>query len=236
MSVDANTPVLRVSGLTKTFCLHLQDEARIPVFDALGFTLNAGEAVALNGPSGVGKSSFLKLVYGTYLAAAGEIAVMHRGGWVDIANAEPRQVLDIRRETLGYVTQFLRVIPRVPTLDIVAEPLIERGESEEAARARARDLLNRLNIPETLWSLSPLTFSGGEQQRVNIARGFAASFPIMLLDEPTASLDAVNRQTVIDLIGEAVAAGSAVIGIFHSKADREQIASRAFELTPALAA
>ena len=198
----------------------------------MDFTLHEGEAVGLSGPSGAGKSSLLKLIYGTYPAGAGKIEIRHDRRWVDIAQADPSEIIAVRRRTLGYVTQFLRVIPRVPCLEIVAEPLIERGVDRDAARARARDLLVRLNIPEKLWSLSPLTFSGGEQQRVNIARGFSAPYPVLLLDEPTASLDPENRQVVLDLISESVSAGCAMIGIFHDARDRAAVATRHFDIKP----
>ncbi|MGE0005082.1 MAG: phosphonate C-P lyase system protein PhnL [Parvibaculaceae bacterium] len=222
--------VLEIRHLAKAFRLHLQGGARIPVFDDLTLELAEGEALAVTGPSGRGKSSLLKLVYGTYKAGHGEILVRHRDGWLDLARAAPRQVLEARRHTIGYVTQFLRVIPRVPALDIVAEPLLERGVAAQAARERAAGLLGRLNIPERLWTLSPMTFSGGEQQRVNIARGFAAPYPILLLDEPTASLDQENRAVVLAMIAETRRAGSAVIGIFHDAADRKAVCTREFDL------
>jgi alpha-D-ribose 1-methylphosphonate 5-triphosphate synthase subunit PhnL len=222
--------VLKISHLAKQFRLHLQGGVRIPVFDDLELELAAGEALAVTGPSGKGKSSLLKLIYGTYKSGGGEILVRHDDDWLDLAHAEPRQVLDVRRRTIGYVTQFLRVIPRVPALDIVAEPLLERGVTTEAARARAAELLRKLNIPERLWSLSPMTFSGGEQQRVNIARGFAAPYPILLLDEPTASLDQENKARVLAMIAEARAQGSAIIGIFHDALDWKAVCNREFDL------
>lgn len=163
----------------------------------------AGECVGLIGASGAGKSTLMRMLYGNYLAASGHIRI----GGVDVATAEPREILALRRETLGYVSQFLRVVPRVSTLDVVAEPLLRTGHALDAAQVRARDLLARLNIPERLWGLSPTTFSGGEQQRVNIARGFAYDYPALLLDEPTASLDATNREVVLTLIEGAKARG-----------------------------
>ncbi len=140
----------------------------------------------------------------------------------------------MRRQTLGYVSQFLRVIPRVATLDVVMEPALARGWSRDSAELRARSLLARLNIPERLWQLAPGTFSGGEQQRVNIARGFMVEWPILLLDEPTASLDEANRQVVLELIGEAKGAGAALIGIFHDRAAREAVASRYLDMSQEL--
>ena len=186
--------------------------------------------MAVTGRSGRGKSSLLKLIYGSYRATGGAIHVWHEAHWVDVATAAPREVLAVRRRTIGYVTQFLRVIPRVPADVIVAEPLLDRGIPQDTALERARHLLARLGIPQRLWHLSPMTFSGGEQQRVNIARGFAATFPVLLLDEPTASLDPANRSRVLDLIEEARAAGSAIIAVFHDAAARQQVATRTFEL------
>jgi alpha-D-ribose 1-methylphosphonate 5-triphosphate synthase subunit PhnL len=222
--------VLQIDNLAKSFVLHQQGGVRIPVFDALSAEIGAGEAVAVTGPSGRGKSSLLKLIYGTYRATAGSIRVFSGGEWRDVVTAAPREVLRLRREAIGYVTQFLRVIPRVSAERIVAEPLIDRGVMEEEALARARHLLERLNIPERLWHLSPMTFSGGEQQRVNIARGFAAHFPVLLLDEPTASLDAENRRRVLELIGEAQDQGSAIIGVFHDEQERRLACTREIAL------
>lgn len=222
--------VLKIDNLDKTFHLHQQGGVKIAVFEDLSAVVEAGEAVAITGPSGRGKSSLLKLIYGTYRATAGAVRVRHEDCWVDVVTAEPREVLALRRSTIGYVTQFLRVIPRIPAEIIVAEPLVERGIDSELALERARLLLSRLNIPQRLWHLSPMTFSGGEQQRVNIARGFAAHFPVLLLDEPTASLDADNRQRVLELIAEARHAGSAVIGVFHDEAERRQSCNREIAL------
>ncbi len=152
-------------------------------------------------------------------------------GDTDVATAEPRQIIALRRHTLGYVSQFLRVVPRVPTLDVVAEPLLALGAPAGEARDRAAGLLRRLNIPERLWSLSPTTFSGGEQQRVNIARGFAHAYPALLLDEPTASLDAANREVVLTLIEEAKARGAAILGIFHDEGARGRVCDRLVDVT-----
>ncbi len=223
--------LLRVESLAKAFTLHLRGGARLPVVDGAGFEVRAGTCVALGGPSGAGKSSILKMVYGNYRTDAGAIWLMDETGPVDVAHASPRQMLDLRRRRIGYVSQFLRVIPRVSALDVVAEPLIAEGVEPEAARAKARELLARLNLPERLWSLPPATFSGGEQQRVNVARGFISSQPLLLLDEPTASLDAVNRQVVIDLITEKKAAGTGLLGIFHDADTRDAVADEVVDVS-----
>lgn len=218
--------MIAVSGLSKSFTLHNQGGAVIPVLRDAALTVAPGECVGLGGASGAGKSTLMRMIYGNYRAGAGRIVV----GGVDVAGAEPRAVLKLRRETLGYVSQFLRVLPRVPTLDVVAEPLLTLGWAETEARGRAAVLLARLNIPEPLWRLSPTTFSGGEQQRVNIARGFAHAYPALLLDEPTASLDAANREVVLTLIEEAKARGAAILGIFHDRGARDRLCDRVVDV------
>ena len=222
------TVMLKAEGLAKEFFLHLQGGLRVPVLKQLDLVLHAGECVALAGPSGAGKSTLLRCLYGNYHASAGRLLVRHDGAMVDLAGAEPRLVLEMRARSLGYVSQFLRVVPRVPALDIVAEVLLARGVEREIARARAAALLLRLGIPARLHALPPATFSGGEQQRVNLARGFIGAYPILLLDEPTAALDPANRDIVLALIREARDGGTAVIGIFHDAAAREAIADRLF--------
>jgi alpha-D-ribose 1-methylphosphonate 5-triphosphate synthase subunit PhnL len=228
----AASAMLELRGLGKSFELHHQHGARLDVLDDVELTLHAGECVVLSGPSGAGKSSLLRVIYANYRTTRGVVRVRHDGHWLDLAEATPHQVLEVRRHTLGYVSQFLRVIPRVPALDIVAEPLLEAGLSAQEARQRAGTLLQRLNVPERLWRLPPGTFSGGEQQRVNIARGLIVSRPLLLLDEPTASLDADNRVVVAELLEEARAAGAAVLGIFHDEDMRDRVATRLFPMRP----
>jgi len=233
--------MISINGLGKSFTLHNQPGedgqggAVIPVMAGGHLDVARGECVALVGASGAGKSTLMRMIYGNYLAQTGSIIV----GTLDVAKAEPREIIALRREVLGYVSQFLRVVPRVPTVDVVAEPLLALGMDLIDARARAENLLSRLNIPQRLWSLSPTTFSGGEQQRVNIARGFAHEYPALLLDEPTASLDATNREVVLRLIEEAKARGAAIVGIFHDEAARNRVCDRIVDVTaftPGLAA
>lgn len=221
---------LVVSGLSKSFTMHLQGGVVLPVMENASLALKAGECAVLGGPSGAGKSSILKMLYGNYGVEAGSIRARHRGEQIDLAKATPREVLAVRRDTIGYVSQFLRVVPRVSALDIVAEPLVHRGIDIGTARGRAAGLLRRLNLPERLWMLPPATFSGGEQQRVNIARGFITDHPILLLDEPTASLDAVNRDVVVAMIAEKKAAGVAILGIFHDGDVRARVADRVIDV------
>lgn len=218
--------MIRIEALAKTFTLHLRGGVTLPVLAGADLSVRAGECVVLQGPSGAGKSTLLRSIYGNYRPQAGRILIRHGGAMVDIAAAEPRQILAIRRETLGYVSQFLRVIPRIGTLDIVAEPLLAQGKEEPTARRRAADLLERLQIPERMWDLPPATFSGGEQQRINIARVFASDYPVLLLDEPTASLDEHNRMIVTNLINDARRNGAAIVAIVHDGATREAIQTR----------
>jgi alpha-D-ribose 1-methylphosphonate 5-triphosphate synthase subunit PhnL len=219
--------MIRIENLSKSFTLHNQGGTVIPVMAGAALTAGPGECVGLTGQSGSGKSTLMRMVWGNYLAAGGRIMV----GDTDVASAEPRQIIALRRATLGYVSQFLRVVPRVPTLDVVAEPLLALGMNADQARGRAAHLLARLNIPERLWSLSPTTFSGGEQQRVNIARGFTHDYPALLLDEPTASLDTANREVVLTLIEEAKARGAAILGIFHDEGARARVCNRLVDVT-----
>src|SRR6056297_2736467 len=212
--------MIEIENVSKTFTLHNQGSAVIPVMEGANLSVQPGECVALVGASGAGKSTLMRMIYGNYLAASGRIVV----GGIDVAQAAPRDILTLRRQTLGYVSLFLRVVPRVPTLEVVAE-------GREASLARAGELLARLNIPERLWGLSPTTFSGGEQQRVNIARGFAHAYPALLLDEPTASLDAMNRETVLCLVEEAKAGGAAIVGIFHDESARHRVCDREIDVS-----
>ena len=225
--------MLRTEGLAKTFTLHLRGGMRLPVLSGIDLTVRSGECVVLSGPSGAGKSTLMRSLYGNYRAEAGHIWIRHRGAMVDIASAEPRAVLAVRRETLGYVSQFLRVVPRVSTLDIVADELMTRGTAPDKAHDVAAALLSRLNIPRRLHGIPPATFSGGEQQRVNLARGFIAAHPILLLDEPTSSLDAENRTVVVDMIREAKTRGTAIVAICHDAEVRDAIADNLFLLSPA---
>ena len=224
-------PLIVVEGLAKTFILHNAEGATIPVFEGLRLEVAPGECVVLAGESGVGKSTLMRSIYGNYLPSRGAVRVLHDGAYVDITRAPPHQVLDVRRRTLGYVSQFLRVIPRISTLQLVMEPLLENGVDPQEAQARAEQLLGQLRLPKAHWDLPPATFSGGEQQRVNIARSFIRNYPVLLLDEPTASLDAENRAIVVQLVRQALGNGAAMIGIFHDHDVRDAVATKLFTVS-----
>ena len=147
--------VLELAAVSKTFRMHLQGGIRLPVVSGVAFDVKAGECAVLAGPSGAGKSSILKMIFGTYRCDSGSIVVRHGGDAVDVAAAEPRQILELRRNALGYVSQFLRAVPRVAAIDVVAEPLVIAGAARMEARQKAAELLSRLNIPERLWPLPP---------------------------------------------------------------------------------
>jgi alpha-D-ribose 1-methylphosphonate 5-triphosphate synthase subunit PhnL len=222
--------IVKINKLNKQFLLHTQDKTQISVFNDFQMSLTPGESAGLVGPSGAGKSTLLRLLYGNYKIDSGEVMVRHGDGTINLATATPHDVLEVRKWTIGYVSQFLRVIPRVPSIEVVMEPLIMRGTPKEEACQRAQTLLKRLRIPSRLWALSPSTFSGGEQQRINIARGFIALYPVLLLDEPTASLDPDNCETVIQIIQETLKKGTTIIGIFHDKRVRDTVVSKIVEI------
>ena len=218
--------MIQINNLNKSFQLYNQNDTNINVFKNINFRVNKGEVVALTGNSGTGKSTLLKLIYGSYVISKGDVLISD----INIKKSSPRDILKLRKNKLGYVSQFLRVVPRVPTIDVVIEPLLEIGCEKKIALKKAQEILERLNIPKNLWNLSPLTFSGGEQQRVNIARGFIHNYPYLLLDEPTASLDQNNKNVVLDLIEKAKLNGSAIIGIFHDETARNKVATREVNL------
>lgn len=218
--------MIRVENVSKTFVLHQQNGIRLPVLDNTSLAVNAGECVVLHGHSGSGKSTLLRSLYANYLPDEGHIHIKHGDEWVDLVSAPARKVVEVRKSTIGWVSQFLRVIPRISALDVVMQPLLSLGVPRDTCAARAASLLTRLNVPERLWHLAPSTFSGGEQQRVNIARRFIVEYPILLLDEPTASLDEKNSAAVVGLIDEAKSRGAAIVGIFHDETVRNRVADR----------
>ena len=231
MTVSQPTYKLNVENLQKGFTLHNRGGVFVHGFSRINFSLQCGQLLALHGPSGAGKSSILKTIYRTYLADSGHV-YFHRndGTDVDLANCTESKVLDLRRREIGFVTQFLKILPRISALDAVAHPLIEIGTAEDEAKDTARQMLIKLGIREELFSLSPLTFSGGEQQRVNIARGIIAPKELVLLDEPTASLDHQSSEVVLELLDQLKSRKIAMIAIFHDQRKIEQVADIAIQI------
>jgi alpha-D-ribose 1-methylphosphonate 5-triphosphate synthase subunit PhnL len=226
------TPILKINGFAKHFTLHEQGK-QIPSSHNVNLEVYAGELTALIGPTGAGKSSVLKGIYRTYLPSAGEILYCDRHGeLVDLAQVDEYRMLQLRHEEIGFVTQFLFCLPRQSTLDVVAHPLVVRGESRESGRNKAAEMLAALNLPERLWSISPATFSGGEKQRVNLARGLVPKPRLLLLDEPTASLDPVTAERVIGIIEGIKQEGVAMLAIFHHPELTQRLGDRVVELTP----
>ncbi|WP_241006783.1 phosphonate C-P lyase system protein PhnL [Vreelandella venusta] len=221
---------LSASSLDKSFILHAQGGQQLTVMRGLELSLVPGECLVLAGRSGIGKSTLLKMVNGNYRVSGGRLTLHFDDSELELSDLPAHAWHVLRRDVIGYVSQFLRVVPRVSAREVVMEPLLSRGCEVNEARSRAEALLARLNLPERLWSLAPGTFSGGEQQRVNIARGFIAEHPLLLLDEPTASLDSANRDVVVELILEAKARGSAMLGIFHDEDVRDRVADRLLPL------
>ncbi len=223
--------VLELRHAHKSFTMHLQGGLRLPVIQNVDFAVERGQCVVLAGPSGAGKSSILKMIFGNYRCDGGQVLLRDGEEMVDIATAAPRRILALRKSVMGYVSQFLRAVPRVAALDVVAEPLVTEPASRSQARTKAAALLARLSVPERLWQVPPVTFSGGEQQRVNIARGFLPERPLLLLDEPTASLDGANRAIVVDLIAEKKRRGTAIVAVVHDDEVRSAIADVVVDVT-----
>lgn len=220
-----------VKNLHKEFTVHTRGGLKINGYHDINFELNKGEFLSLHGPSGLGKSSVLKALYRTYTTTSGEILFnFENGKQINIASASESEILNLRKEHLGYVSQFLQVLPRISAVDIVAQPLIQKGESENSSKEKAKELLSFLNIKEELFEISPLTFSGGEQQRVNIAKGIIAPKSVLLLDEPTASLDKTNTNKVIDKLLEIKHQGVTMIGIFHDIECMKRISDKIYDM------
>ena len=224
--------MLTVSHLSKHFTLHILGGKHIDACHDISFQVHTGKFLGLSGPSGAGKSSILKCIYRTYLPSQGSITYQSQVfGPVDLVTLDDRQVITLRDLEMGYVAQFLKVIPRVSALQVVMEPLITRnGLPQEEAREKAMHLLTRLRIPTSLFDAYPATFSGGEQQRINIARAICWQPRLLLLDEPTASLDSTSVDTVMELLQELRQQGTTMIGIFHDQQLMRDVTDQVYQL------
>ncbi len=222
---------LEVKNLNKSFKVYTRGGIEVKGFEDINLEVKKGEFLSLFGPSGAGKSSILKTLFRTYTTTSGNI-IFHKddGSTIDISSATESQILSLRKNEIGYVSQFLQILPRISAVDIVSEQLIVKGESEQVARSKAKELLDFLSIREELFDLSPLTFSGGEQQRVNIAKGIIAPKSLLLLDEPTASLDKTNTMKVVEKLKILKTQGVSMVGIFHDLEAMEIISDSIYEL------
>jgi len=221
---------LKVTNLNKKFTIYTQGGIVVDGFKNINFEIKKGEFLALLGPSGAGKSSILKTLYRTYKTSSGSIEYFYDEGVIDIASASDSEILQLRKEQIGYVSQFLQILPRITAVEAVSAPLIQNGCYEKEARGKAKELLSDFSIKEELFELSPLTFSGGEQQRVNIAKGIIAPKSLLLLDEPTASLDKTNTLKVIEKLKKIKDEGVTMVGIFHDLDAMEMISDRVYEV------
>ena len=222
---------LKVRNLSKEFTVHTRGGIKIQGYNDINFEVKTGEFLSLLGPSGMGKSSILKALFRTYTTTGGSIVfTKDDGSSIDIATCDESTILELRKNEIGYVSQFLQVLPRISAVDIVANPLITKGESEQKAKDAAKELLSYLDIKEELFDVSPLTFSGGEQQRVNIAKGIIAPKSLLLLDEPTASLDKINTQKVIEKLKLIKQSGVCMVGIFHDIDALRAISDKVFDI------
>lgn len=236
MSSPKDQPVLELKSVSKRFHMHQQGSITFKVLENVTFSIFPGECVALEGPSGMGKSSILKMIYGNYNVSSGQVLVQKTPNvYVDVALGNAREILQLRQQVFNYVSQFLRVIPRVGAFELIKQevlfhnnfnPLHHKNLSIEALEEKVKEMLNRLNIPKRLWHLPPSTFSGGEQQRINIAKGLINPKPILLLDEPSASLDNENAAIVVELLQEVRDRGTAILGIFHDANVKQKLATR----------
>jgi alpha-D-ribose 1-methylphosphonate 5-triphosphate synthase subunit PhnL len=211
--------------------MHVGQEKTIQCLDSINLTVETGTMLAVIGPSGAGKSSLLKCVFGTYLPTSGNIMYTSKSGTTyDLANTDLQTMRELRTYEIGYVSQFFHVIPRIAAIDVLSEPLINRGVSTAEAQLRAKELMSMVGIPESLWSMYPSTFSGGEKQRLNILYGIITRPRLLLLDEPTASLDPVSKERVLNLLMELKTQGSTILGVFHDYASMQVVADMSYNI------
>jgi alpha-D-ribose 1-methylphosphonate 5-triphosphate synthase subunit PhnL len=220
-----NRPQLEVRNLRKIFTLHMLHGKQVMGFEDLSFDVDDGAFLGIAGASGSGKSSLLKCLYRTYLVDRGSIDYTTAdGSTVDIVAASDDVVLDLRASEIGYVSQFLRPTPRVPALELAARPLLRWGVRAAEAYEQVEEYFTRLKLPRDLWDGYPILFSGGEQQRVNLARALASQPRLLLLDEPTSALDASLQREVVRLLSEARHRGTTMVGVMHDTALLHQLA------------
>jgi alpha-D-ribose 1-methylphosphonate 5-triphosphate synthase subunit PhnL len=199
-------------------------------FEDISFDLYQGEFLLLRGHNGAGKSTLLRTIWRSYLPVAGQVLYASSHGEIDLANAADVDIALLRREEIGFVTQFLNARPRVAAQDIVAEPLRLAGATQAEALDQARHWLDQFGVRPELWRAYPSTFSGGEQQKVNLARALILPQKLLLLDEPTASLDVGARAALVRRLADLKSQGVAIIGVFHHPGDVAELVGREINL------
>ena len=222
--------ILEVNDLGKNFNLHILNGKRIEALKNINFTMKEGEIIGLTGKSGSGKSSLMKCIYRSYLASHGEIIYNSVAGKIDLVAATDHQIIQLRKNEITYCSQFLSVIPRVTAVDVVCENLFRSQKDKSEAREMAKEMLEKLGLPTSLWDAFPVTFSGGEQQRINVARAIIARPRFLLIDEPTASLDQKTKDVVVDLILDLKQNGTSVLCISHDEYTLERLVDRRLAL------
>ena len=227
--MSASTPLLRVEGLTKTFRMYHLD-SMLHAFEGVSFDLHEGEFLLLRGHNGAGKSTLLRTIWRSYLPVGGHVWYRSQHGDIDLATAADVDIALLRREEIGFVTQFLNARPRVAAQDIVAEPLRLAGAGQAEALDQARHWLDQFGVRPELWRAYPSTFSGGEQQKVNLARALILPQRLLLLDEPTASLDVGARAALVRRLADLKGQGVAIVGVFHHPGDVAQLIDREINL------
>jgi alpha-D-ribose 1-methylphosphonate 5-triphosphate synthase subunit PhnL len=222
--------ILEINDLSKVFNLHILKNKKLEALKSINFTLAEGEIIGLTGKSGSGKSSLMKCIYRTYLASGGQINYKSIHGMVDLVKATDHEVIELRKNEITYCSQFLSVIPRVSAVDVVCENLFKVNTDKEAARYKAKGMLQQLGLLEELWDAFPVTFSGGEQQRINVARAIITSPRFLLIDEPTASLDPKTKDVVVDMLLDLKKHGTSILCISHDEYTIEKLVDRRINL------
>ncbi|WP_020008153.1 ATP-binding cassette domain-containing protein [Salinicoccus albus] len=222
--------MLSVQNISKSFTIHHLKQTRTAI-GGVSLHVDKGGFLGIVGKSGSGKSTILKSIYGTYKPDAGAIMYdSQEHGTVNILDISDYDLIRLRRTEIGYVSQFLKVMPRTTSLELVTQSLLEMGEPQEIALDKAKDALRHYDIPESLWNNYPNTFSGGEKLRLNIARATVKAPRLLLLDEPTASLDYDSKLKVREAISKLKANGTTLIGIFHDLDFMEGLCDHVYDM------
>ncbi|MGY5344281.1 phosphonate C-P lyase system protein PhnL [Paenibacillus glucanolyticus] len=223
-------PILSIHNLSKSFMLHNLDK-HIKAIDRVDFELQEGEFVGITGKSGSGKSTILKSIYRTYVINEGSIwYISKRFGRMNLAEASEREMVYLRKHEIGYVSQFLNAMPRTTARELVEQAIVEMGNGEDFAKQEAEHMLAHFELDEYLWDSYPATFSGGEKLRLNIARAMVKHPRLLLLDEPTASLDNASKIKVRELLEQLMREGTTMLGIFHDLEFMKNLCHREYNM------